>query len=187
MRIFNKMIVKPRLAVGVMLLSFFSTMIMMGSVAQAAVYKKVDADGNVSFTDVPDKSAQLVNVAPIETVPALSPEVIAKTLNDDDSQKNIAANVNYTIRIISPTPDQVYHRAIDAFAANVEVKPDMQNGDHLVFLIDGKASPQDIPAGGLDRGQHQFEARVVSAKGRVLKSQSTTFVVQQPNVIRKAR
>jgi flagellar hook assembly protein FlgD len=180
MRISNKMTVKPRLVVGAMLLSFFSTTTMIGSIAQAAVYKKVDAEGNVSFTDVPDRSAQLVNVAPLETVPALSPDVIAKTLNDDDSQKNTTANVNYTIRIISPKADQTYHRSVDAFSANVEVKPNLQEGDHLVFLVDGKTSDKTIPPNTLDRGQHQFEARVVSAKGRVLKSLTTTFFVQQP-------
>lgn len=180
MRVSNKMTVKPRLLVGVMLLSFLS--VMAGeSIAQAAVYKKVDADGNVSFTDVPDKSAQLINVAPIETVPALSPDVIAKTLNDD-SQKKTTANIDYTIRIISPKPDQTYHRAVDAFSANVDVKPNLQDGDHLVFLVDGKASEQTIPPNTLDRGQHQFEAQVVSAKGRVLKSLTTTFFVQQPTV-----
>jgi len=184
MRISNKMTVKPRLLVGLMLLSFIS--VMAGeSIAQAAVYKKVDADGNVSFTDVPDKSAQLINVAPIATVPALSPEQIA-SMQEDDSQQ-AAANINYTIHIISPAPDQIYHRAVDAFSANVDVKPDMKNGDHLVLLVDGKTSAPDIPADGMDRGQHQFEARVVSAKGKVLKTQSTTFFVQQPNVIKKAR
>lgn len=180
MRISNKITVKPRLLVGVVLLSFFSATTIVGSFAQAAVYKKVDADGNVSFSDVPDKSAQLVNVAPLETVPALSPDVIAKTLSDDDSQKSAAANINYTIKIISPKSDQTYHRSADAFSANVEVKPNLQDGDHLVFLVDGKTSDQTIPPNTLDRGQHQFEARVVSAKGRILKSQTTTFFVQQP-------
>jgi hypothetical protein len=176
---------KPRLVIGLMLISFLSTTVMFGAVAQAAVYKKVDADGNVTFSDVPDKSAQLINVAPISTVPAMSQDEISKTLNEDPQQNNV--NINYSIHIVSPAPDQTYHRAVDAFAANVEVKPEMKNGDHLVLLVDGKTSGQNIPADGLDRGQHQFEAKVLSSNGRTLKSQSVTFFVQQPNIVRKPR
>jgi hypothetical protein len=175
---------KPRLVVGVMLFSLLSAATMIDQVAQAAVYKKVDAEGNVTFSDVPDKSAQLINVAPLATMPALSQDQIARTLQDDDSSQS-TARINYSINIISPTPDQTYHRSVDAFSANVEVKPDMKNGDHLVLLVDGKTSGQDVPADQLDRGQHQLEARVVSKSGRVLKSQSVTFFVQQPNIVRK--
>lgn len=174
---------KRRLVVSVMLFSLFSATTML---AQAAVYKKVDAEGNVTFSDVPDKSAQLINVAPLATVPALSQDQIARTLKDDDSPQS-NAKINYSINIISPTPDQTYHRAVDAFSANVEVKPDMKNGDHLVLLVDGKTSGQDVPADQLERGQHQFEARVVSKIGRVLKSQSVTFFVQQPNIRKQPR
>jgi hypothetical protein len=101
-------------------------------------------------------------------------------LSDDPQQNN--ANINYSIHIITPTPDQTYHYAVDAFSPNVDVKPNMKNGDHLVLLIDGKASGQDIAADGLNRGQHQFEAKVVSSNGRTLKSQSVTFFVQQSHV-----
>jgi hypothetical protein len=156
--------------------------------AQAAVYKKVDADGNVSFSDVPDKSAQLINVAPLSTVAALSPEQIAKTLNrDDNSQVANSRSENYTLMIISPTPDQTFQRAADAFSANVQVKPELKNGDRLVFLVDGKTSSDQIPAGELDRGAHQFEAKVLSANGRVLTSKVVSFNVQQSSVKQQAR
>ena len=178
MRIF-----KPRLVVGILLLSFVSTTALFFSVAQAAVYKKVDAEGNVTFSDVADKSAQLVNLAPLATMPAMSPDEIARSLADDPQQ--ISENINYSIHIVSPTPDQTYHYAVDAFSPNVDVKPSMKNGDHLVLLVDGKTSGQDISANGLNRGQHQFEAKVVSSNGRTLNSQSVTFFVQQSQVARK--
>jgi hypothetical protein len=180
MRIF-----KPRLVVGILLLSFVSTTALFVSVAQAAVYKKVDAEGNVTFSDVADKSAQLLNLTPLATIPAMSQDEITRTLADDPQQST--ANMNYSIHIVSPTPDQTYHYAIDAFSPNVVVKPNMKNGDHLVLLVDGKTLGQVVPADGLSRGQHQFEAKVVSSNGRTLKSQSVTFFVQQSNIVRKHR
>ncbi len=165
-----------------------SAAVIMGSCnAGAAVYKKVDADGNVSFSDVPDKSAQLVNVAPLSTVAALSPEKIAQTLTRNDSAQVANRAENYALSIISPVPDQTYQRLADAFSANVQVKPDLKNGDRLVLLVDGKTSSDQIPAGELDRGTHQFEAKILSADGRVLTSKVVTFYVLQPNLKQQAR
>lgn len=160
------------------------------SVAQAAVYKKVDADGNVSFSDVPDKSAQVVNVTPLSTIPAMSPDLIKKTLGQGDTAATPAVDMsNYVLTINSPSPDQTFNRAEDAFAANVTVKPELRDGDRLVLLVDGKASnaKQDNPTvhtAEMDRGSHVFEARVVSARGKVLTAKSVTFFVQQASVRR---
>ena len=156
--------------------------------AQAAVYKKVDADGNVSFSDVPDKSAQVVNVTPITTIPAMSPDLINKTLSSDSPASAVDMS-NYVLTINSPAADQTFNRAEDAFAANVTIKPDLRDGDKLLLLVDGKTSTakQDKPTiqtGDMDRGSHVFEARVVSARGKTLASKSVNFFVQQASVRR---
>ncbi len=167
----------------VVLFSFFSAINLTHQTAQAAVYKKIDADGHVTFSDVPDKSFKLINVAPLSTVPALSQDKIAAVLKEPDPSKSQMA-VSYSIDITSPTSDQSYHRLVDTFSPNVAVKPDLKNGDELVFLIDGKPYEKGQPLDLLERGQHQFEAQVMSEKGRVLKSKSVTFFVLQPQVRR---
>ncbi len=162
------------------------------SAAQAAVYKKVDADGNVSFSDVPDKTAQVVNVTPLATIPAMSSDLIKKTLGTSDTPPAAVDMSNYVLTINSPTPDQTFNRAEDAFAANVTVKPDLREGDKLVLLVDGKpsgAKPDSanptVHTADMDRGGHQFEARIVSARGKILTSKSVTFYVQQASVRRR--
>lgn len=169
---------KPKLIVSMMLLSFSSAMVLNSQLASAAVYKKVDADGNVSFSDVPDKTAKLITVAPLPTVPAMSPELIERTLANDTNDSKNSRQVNYSLNIISPTPDQIYRRGDDAFSANVQVKPDLVNGDRLITLIDGHSAGGAVTQ-EMDRGQHQFEARIVNASGRILISKSVSFNVQQ--------
>jgi hypothetical protein len=165
------------------------------SSTHAAVYKKVDADGNVSFSDIPDKSAQIVNVAPLSTVPAMSPALINKTLNGDAAADVPAVDMSsYVLTINSPTADQTFNRAEDAFAASVTVKPELRAGDKLVLLVDGKpaaptakqdsASPT-VHTNEMDRGGHQFEARIVSAKGKIITSKSVNFFVQQASARRR--
>ncbi|GAC1374289.1 MAG: hypothetical protein NVS3B3_10310 [Aquirhabdus sp.] len=178
--------VKPKLIVSMMLLSISSAAVLSSQSANAAVYKKVDADGNVSFSDVPDKSAKLITVAPLATVPAMSPELIESTLNSDSKSSNVKRQENYTLTIISPTPDQVYRRSEKSFSPSVQVKPDLTNGDRLITLVDGKPSNGGLIE-GMDRGEHQFEAKIVNANGRVLISKSVSFNVLQSNVKQQQR
>lgn len=173
--------VKPRLVVSMMILSISSATVFTSQLANAAVYKKVDADGNVSFSDVPDKNAQLINVAPLTTVPSMNPDLIASTL-EVDSKARIE---KYTLTIVSPTPDQTYRRAVDVFSANVQVKPSLKNGDRLITLVDGKPANSGSTA-EMDRGQHQFEAQILNDNGRILLSKSVTFNVLQGSVKQQA-
>jgi len=177
--------VKPKLVISMMLLSITSVVVLNSQLANAAVYKKVDADGNVSFSDVPDKNAKLISVPPLATVPAMSPELIASTLDGDPQSAN-ARQESYILTITSPTPDQTYQRGIDSFSPSVQVKPDLKNGDQLVQLLDGKV-PNDNSTENMDRGQHIFEAKVINASGRTLVSKSVTFNVLQNHVKQQAR
>jgi len=180
---------QPKLGIGLTLVASLLVSALSMSTAEAAVYKKIDADGNVSFSDVPDKSAQVVNVTPIATIPAMSPDLINKTLGTTSTPSTAVDMSNYVLTINSPAADQTFNRAEDAFAANVTIKPELREGDKLVLLVDGKPSnaKQDKPTiqtAEMDRGSHQFEARVVSARGKILASKSVTFFVQQASVRR---
>ena len=188
-------IAAPRSRVAYTVLASMIASVVSLSSAHAAVYKKVDADGNVSFSDIPDKSAQIVNVAPLSTVPAMSPALINKTLNGDAAPNVPAVDMSsYVLTINSPTADQTFNRAEDAFAASVTVKPELRAGDKLVLLVDGKpAAPTSKPdstsptvhTNEMDRGGHQFEARIVSAKGKIITSKSVNFFVQQASARRR--
>jgi hypothetical protein len=173
--------VKPRLLVSMLLLSLSSAAILSSTLVNAAVYKKVDADGNVSFSDVPDKTAQMITVAPLSTIPAMSPELIESTLGNAQNPASKARVENYTLTIISPSSDQTYRRGADSFSANVQVNPELSNGDRLITLVDGKSSSGGSTA-DMDRGQHQFVAKIVNADGRVLVSKSISFNILQSSV-----
>lgn len=184
---------QPKFGVALSLTASILISLCSMSTAEAVVYKKVDADGNVSFSDVPDKSAQIINVTPISTIPAMSPDLINKTLGKTDKPATPAVDTsNYVLTINSPTADQTFNRAEDAFAANVTVKPELRKGDKLILLVDGKPSDvktetdnPTIHTADLDRGSHQFEARIISARGKVLASKTVNFFVQQASARRR--
>jgi len=169
---------------------------MVATVANAAIYKKVDADGNVSYSDIPDKTAEVVTVKPLTTVAALSADKIAQTLNTNEttaqptaspSKAPVQASVqDYSLTIISPQADQTFQRMVDAVSVSVAVQPELRSGDHVQLAIDGHKPVEgmslQIPQGELDRGEHTLKARILSAKGQLLIEKAVSFFVLQPTV-----
>ena len=56
---------------------------LVGAHAGAEIYKKVDEDGRVTYSNVPSKGAQKLNLEPLNTVPASKP----KTQSPDNFPK----------------------------------------------------------------------------------------------------
>ena len=52
--------------------------LLLGGMAHAAIYKSIDAQGNVFYTDAPTKDAKQIELPPLAIVPSLSAEQIAK-------------------------------------------------------------------------------------------------------------
>ena len=49
-------------------------LMLAGAYAWADIYKKVDEDGRVTYSNVPSKGAQKLNLEPLNTVPASKPK-----------------------------------------------------------------------------------------------------------------
>jgi len=49
-------------------------LMLAGAQAWAEIYKKVDEDGRVTYSNVPSKGAQKLNLEPLNTVPASKPK-----------------------------------------------------------------------------------------------------------------
>ncbi len=170
-----------------------TTAFMIATMADAAIYKKVDADGNVSYSDIPDKTAEVVTVKPLTTVAALSADKIAQTLNESPAQTPTQTQAqtaapskvqDYSLTIVSPQADQTFQRMVDAISASVAVQPELRNGDHVQLAVDGQ-KPVDgmslqIPEGQLERGEHTLKAKIISGKGQLLVEKAVSFFVLQP-------
>jgi len=131
------------------------------------VYKWVDAQGNVLYTDQPRKGAQEIKIAKQPPTPA--PTALASV------QRDRARYAAVTVAV--PTnEDTIRDNAGDVKVA-VDVVPPLRTdlGDRIKLSLDGGALETDVSSpevvlSGLDQGTHTLQAVVTDNNGRVLAS-----------------
>lgn len=152
------------------------------------IYRWVDKDGIVHYADHP--GAPGAERIPYRTLgaggeaadsgPGAAPsEPAASTAPPGPTYQSL--------RIISPTADQVFFGGGVTVPVQVELDRDLRSGDHLLVFVDGKrvADVEGLSTTltGLDRGTHFLRTAVVDDAGSVvITSQQLTFYVRQPSV-----
>jgi len=140
--------------------------------AHAEIYKRTDANGNVTFTDQPDPNAETVDIPATNTLPAVSPQKPRK--------KAVTASGYDNVSILQPRNDE----AIVARDGNVNVEvattPALKRGHTIEILVDGQIASAGIagthPLTGLNRGSHAIEALITGSDGEVLASSGSITV-----------
>lgn len=158
-----------------MRLSLLLICIMIPSLLQAQVYRSVDKDGNVTYSDKPSKGSVEVEVKELETVKPLetAPPIA-------DKKDNKPAAVYSGIEITSPQDDVSIRENTGNVSVTVSLNPNLKNGHKLVLYLDGEeyasGTTTNFQLQNIDRGSHQLRAAVQNAEGRLLiSSKSITF------------
>ncbi len=159
------------------LLVLWCVFITTGAFAQ--VYKTLDKDGNVVYSDTPpNEQAQAVELKEITTMPADVPRG-SSSYNPQDN-----AAVSYQVDIVSPRNEVVIPPGQRDLAVAISLNPSLQQ-DHLItYYIDGELIQetqstsiviQDPPRGG-----RTLTVEVINQQGDVLGASQPLTV----NVIR---
>jgi hypothetical protein len=159
--------------------------------AGAEVYKYVDENGVVRYTDTPPHpGAQPIRLPEVQTYTTDDIYVREAVPPDSDAVEPEAADGAYaSIQLTAPEPEQVYNNANPQVTASVELDPGLRPGHRLVFMVDGTAHP--APPGqtstvlsGLERGSHSLQALVLDASDRIrAQSESLNFHLSQPSLL----
>ncbi len=140
-------------------------------VTQAAeVYKVIDTDGNVTYTDQPDSSAaKPLNLPQINQAAAPIPRA-----EDDPAAKAEAVFSGYSrARITSPQDQAVILHSQVNIIVQLALEPQLQPGHLVQFSVNGVAVGQPIGAtayqlDNIERGSHRIGATIVDRKSRAL-------------------
>ena len=155
---------------------------LLSGVAQAAIYKSTDAQGNVVYSDSPTKDAKAIELPPIAIVPSLSAEQIAQA---NAMRAKARPAQDYQLSFTQPLADQTVRKP-DNIVVALNIRPALANGDSMTILLDGivvaNGTGASIATEALDRGAHSVTARVMDASGKVIKEVSTTVNLQQITV-----
>jgi hypothetical protein len=155
------------------------------------VYKWVDENGVVHFSDQPHENAQKVELKAPQTYSA--PKTPSRPPHPLRNAPAKPAPVYQSCTVTEPANDQVFMNT-STVTAGVAVKPIVQPGDSAVVLLDGQKVP-GVPANGgqftispIDRGTHSIQVTVQDSSGKtVCSSAPVTFHVQQPSLLNPQR
>ncbi|MBB6519859.1 DUF4124 domain-containing protein [Pseudoteredinibacter isoporae] len=165
----------------------------------AQIYKHVDENGKVSYSDKPaeDQKNEQVELKPINTTPGMDLEQLAKEKQNFVShfnadyqlflsspsdgahmmahQRDLQIEAGFTVTIRSNSPDQAkidQEKQAAMAAAKIEI---YFNGNKLAS-DNGKATIKEIT-----RGEHKITARLVNGGGKELApAASATVYVHRP-------
>lgn len=157
--------------------------------AFGAVYKHVDENGTIRYTDQPpSKDAKPIILPPVQTIGSDAVAPSAEEGEEETKPGAAPARSGYSrIELTSPTADQVFNNANPQVLASVTIEPELQPGDRVIFLVDGL--PFAAPAGqtstelsGLERGSHSVQAVVVNASNAIqAETDAASFHLHQPS------
>jgi hypothetical protein len=171
----------------------FTLVSLLASLAVAGtVYKWVDENGVVHYSDQPHSEAKKVEVPPVQTykgeasVPATpaapaAPPASAQPAGDYQG-----------CAIAQPTNDQTFTN-IDSLSIVVRTDPGLRAGDQVFLMLDGQPLNGGKPTGSqftlspVGRGTHSVQAVVRNSQGGVLcQTPGVTFNVHQPSILNPA-
>jgi hypothetical protein len=166
------------------------------SIALAAtVYKWVDDDGVVHYSDQPHQNAQKLQVRDVQTyrasagdtAAAATPGVPTAPAAASDTQRNYQG-----CAVVQPGDNQEF-ASLDALNIVVQTDPVLRPGDQIYVSVDGAPLNNGQPTGAqltlspVDRGSHTIQAQVRGSDGAVrCQTPSITFNVHQPSLLNPA-
>jgi len=159
--------------------------------ASAAVYKWVQPDGSVIYSDrAPDENAAPTELPALQEIKMPPPPPPSTDTTADNNQTQ---NAEYTkLTITEPTDNSTFRNNAGQVNVKLELEPALQEGDVIAILLDGKEIGQGkstaLALSNIDRGSHSLQAIVKNAEGSTMISAAPiTFTLQRTSLLQPKR
>ena len=178
--------IKPLL----LLITFFS----LTAWGQGQIYKVVDEDGNVTYTDQAPRDGtppmDLPELSVVSTDYESLQEADTEAADATEEEKELTSRdlrrMYRDLKITQPSPEETFWGTENTVVVAWAVGEPLQEGMKVQVMIDGKAQPasqDNMVALTLDRGEHTASAVLLDARGRQLvTSPSVRFFIHQQSV-----
>jgi hypothetical protein len=167
-------------------------MLPLSAFSQGEIYKVVDKDGNVTFTDQrPTSEAQPMDLPPLSVIesdvqvpepPAAATAGAAAEQPKPPTTRELRRQFR-DFRITRPQPEETFWGAANTVVVSWGSSQPITSGMSVMLFVDGQG--QNAPASGgvtltLDRGEHQVYAELRDGGNRRIATTDTvTFFVKQ--------
>jgi hypothetical protein len=148
--------------------------------AEAGIYKWVDENGEVIYSDKPRVENMKEHTPPsIQITPAIKP-----VAQPEIAEEAPVAVTNYTaFSITSPANDETIRNNAGNFTVTLKLAPPLssKDGHYINLQIDGKTrvsrtSKLAIDLNFIDRGTHIISAEIRDPQGKLLKSSNSVSI-----------
>jgi len=162
--------------------------------ADTQVFRSVDAQGNVVFTDMPSKTAKPVDIQSPSTVQAMPPAPKAETPVAGPSDPQVFAGYQAMV-ITQPENGAGLNNGAGDVDVSVSLVPPLRTdlGHGLTITLDGKpvlqnSARMNVALADVDRGEHVLEAFVLNANAQVVfQSAPVKFSLQRTSLFLPGR
>lgn len=149
--------------------------------ATGGIYKSVDDNGNVSYSDEPSPGAVEIKKREIPTMPSVVPEVDLESDTDTEADDDALYS---SIEIVNPEPESSVRDNAGNLSVSVALQPSLKETHSIMITLDGEEIANSrspvFQFQNLDRGTHTLTAIIVNAEGNEVQRSSTiTFTMQR--------
>jgi hypothetical protein len=157
------------------------TLLVLPAVMGDTLYKWVDPQGNVHYSDKPQPGATKIHLPNAQTFTA--PDAATPATGDGKQKQAQQAQLGYSsFQIASPGTDETFSN-VDSVTVSVSLQPALRQGDRVTITMDdqsqGPGNSLSATFSGVARGQHSASATLIQANGQVLTAPAVTFYIQK--------
>jgi hypothetical protein len=164
----------------------------LAALAEGEIYKVVDENGNVTYTDQrPSSGAQPMDLPELSIIKTDPPQsVTAQAAENDPNRPLTTRELRRQLsdfRILQPQPEETFWGTGNQVTVSWGSDRDVPPGLSARLYVDGQA--QAAPATGsvtltLDRGEHNVYVELLDSRNRrVLTTSTVTFFVKQGSTL----
>jgi len=159
----------------------------------AGVYKWVDANGQVHYSDQPTRNSEQVQLRESTVIPSPPPPVAPASSDAGSEAAPATTQVKYKgIQVVAPEDDQPLRSNDGQVPISIELRPGLAKDHKIRIYLDGAAASGEldttqITLQNVDRGTHTLAAAVVDASGKeLLRSSEVTFHLLRQSAVPRA-
>lgn len=162
-----------------------ASLLLAASGAYSAVYRHVDAQGNVTFSDEPMDGGEQVQVKPVTTITLPKPEAVREPERMQEQADREGAAYG-SVTLTYPDNGQAFHSGNGNVTFRVSSTPSLRPGHRYEVTLDGQpvgqSSSDSITVENIDRGTHNAGVYIVDQSGiRVKNGDPITFTIHRPS------
>lgn len=152
-------------------------LLVLPAVLGETLYKWVDAQGNVHYSDKPQPGATKIHLPHAQTFTA--PAVAAPVPKDSGPPVQQGYS---SFQISSPAAEETLSN-VQSVTVTVALQPGLQEGDQVTITMDdrrqGPGNSLSATFDNIERGEHTAGATLIEANGQVMTAPAVTFFVQK--------